>query len=209
MKRYYITRVLGEGSHENLYYSELRRYVQSNWPGEPHFIKQAFQPLVFMWGVMAYNLSDEAHADVMANLTGIFSFPSGSLDTTVGSLIIERRQAIRTKLENIGFEFSWATLDTTIREILRYLICSIHMARWAKVSIGAANFNLNTIVADVPVAARQKIARHMQDLGIDTSWITTSHTIGEIVSKIQRHTDGSKRLFGVVNKHQLFFQDTD
>ena len=157
---------------------------------------------------MAYDLSDLAHTDVMT-LTGIFSFPSGSLDNTVGSLTAARRLAIRTKLETIGFEFTWATLDTTIREILKYLIRLIQIASWAEVPISAANFNLNRTVGDVPAAARQRITGHMQDLGIDTSWITPAHTIGEIVQKIQRHTNGSMRLFGTIKRNQWFFQDTD
>jgi len=210
MKRYYITRVLGSGTQADPYYAELRVYIQENWPDEPHFIKQAIHPNVLMWAVMAYDLSDEAHVDVLANLTGIFSFPSGSLDTRVGDLTAARRQAIRTKLENIGFEFTWANANTTIREILKYLIRSIQIASWAEVPIGANNFDLNKTVGDVPVAARQRIAGHMQDLGVDTSWITLSHTISEVVQKIQRHSsDGSMRLFGVRNPHQWFFQDTD
>jgi len=205
VKRYYITRVLGEGTIANPYYAELRRYIETHWPDEPHFLKQAIHPNVIMWSVLAYDLSDAAHTDVMT-LTGIFSFPSGSLDTTVGSLTLERRQAIRTKLENIGFEFSWVTSDTTIREVLKYLIRSIQLASWAEVPISAANFNLNTTVADIPAAARQRIAGHMQDLGIDTSWITGSHTVSDVVHKIQRHSDNSMRLFG---NAQWLFQDTD
>lgn len=207
-KRYYITRVLGSGTHEDPYYSELRVYLKENWPNEPHFIKQAIFPNVLLWAVMAYDLSDLAHPDVMT-LTGIFSFPAGSLDTKVGDLPAAKRLAIRTKLENIGFEFTWANSNTTIREILKYLIRSTQIASWAEVPISAANFNLNKTVGDIPVEARQKIAGHMQDLGVDTSWITLSHTIGEVVHKIQRHTDGSMRLFGVVNKNQWFFQDID
>jgi len=210
MKRYYITRILGDGtSDETSYCSELRVYIQENWPNEPHFIKQAIHPNVLMWAVMAYDLSDEAHADVMANLTGIFSFPSGSLNNTVGSLTAARRLAIRTKLENIGFEFTWANANKTIREILKYLIRSIQIASWAEVPISAANFNLNRTVDDVPIAARQRINVHMQDLGIDTSWITLAHTIGEVVHKIQRHTNGSMRLYGTIKRNQWFFQDTD
>ena len=208
MKRYYITRILGDGSRETPYYSEVRVYIQENWPAEPHFIKQAIHPNALMWAVMAYDLSDEAHVDVMT-LTGIFSFPSGSLDTRVGDLTAARRLAIRTKLENIGFEFIWANANTTIREILKYLVRSIQIASWAEVSISAANFNLNRTVGDVPVAARQRIAGHMQDLGIDTSWITLSHTIGEVVHKIQRHTNGNMRLFGTIKRKQWFFQDID
>lgn len=208
MKRYYITRVLGNGSHETPYYSELRVYIQENWPTESRFIKQAIHPNVLMWAVMAYDLSDEAHIDVMT-LTGIFFFPSGSLDTRVGDLSAVKRLEIRTKLENIGFEFTWANTNTTIREILKYLIRSIQIASWVEVPISVANFNLNKTVGDVPVVARQRIAGHMQDLGIDTSWITLAHTIGEVVHKIQRHTDGSMRRFGTINKNQWFFQDTD
>ena len=163
-----------------------------------------------MWAVMAYDLSNEAHTAVRANVVSIFSFPSGSLDRTVGSLPVEKRFAIRIRLESLGVEFAWATSSTTIREILKYLIRSIQIASWAEVPINAANFNLNRTVGYIPVAARQRINIHMHDLGIDTSWITLAHTIGDVVHKIQRHrSDGSMRLFGTINRNQWLFQDTD
>lgn len=208
MKRYYITRVVGTGTYEDPYSSELRVYIIDSWPDEPKFTRQVIAPHVILWAVMCYDLSDLAHTDVMT-LTGIFSFPSGSLDTIVGDIAPAKRQEMRTKLENIGFDFTWANTNTMVREILKYLNRSIQLASWGRVPISSANFDLNTIVGDVPLEARQRINQHMINLGIDTSWITLTHTIGDVVYKIQRHDDGSMRLLGTVKKRQWLFQDTD
>lgn len=210
-KRYYICRILGDGTEDNPYYSELRRYIQANWPAEPHFEHQIIHAEVLPWCIMKYDLSDAAHADVMANLTGIFSFGNQALDTTMLGIGITKRNAIRDKLEGLGFDLSWAIATTTVREVLKYLCRSIQLAAWAEVSISAVSrFDFQTTVAEIPSAKRQLIAGKMADLGIDTSWITASHTVANIVQKIQRHSsDGSKRLYGIRKQAQWFFQDEE
>jgi len=207
MKRYYISRVLGSGTVIDSYYSELRVYIQQNWPDEPHFEKQIIAHVI-PWCIMKYDLSQAAHDDIMANLTGIFSFPSTGLNRTVAEIPVAKRSALRDKLEAIGFEFDWATAETTVREILKYLCRSIQVSEWANVSISTlSRFHLYTTVADIPTEKRNKIAQNLINLGVPIDWIIGTTTIGEIVQKIQRNDDGSKRLFGTIRRKQWLFQD--
>jgi len=190
------------------YTSELRNYLYANWPDEPHFIQQVIAH-VFPWCIHKYDLSQPAHDDVMANLTGIFSFPAGALDRIVADIPQTIRTAIRDKLDVIGFDYTWITDQTTIREILSNLFHSIQLAEWADVQIANKNFDLNKTVADVPAEKRQLVNQHLQDLGIDTSWITLSTTIREIISYVQT-TDGvSPRLFGRIKRRRWFYYDED
>jgi len=211
MKRYYITRVIGTGIIGDSYRSELRRYIQDNWPAEPHFIKQAIHPNVLMWCIMKYDLSDPAHTDVMANLTGIYSFPAGALDRELGTLDATVRLDMRTKLENVGFNFDWATGTNTIRDVLKYVFWSTQLASWADVEISAVtNFDIDSEVRDIPPAKRQNINTHLEDLGIPVNWITGTTTIREIVNRVQFLDDGTTpRMFGRKKRQQWFYVDED
>lgn len=183
-KRYYIGRRLGTGSDEAPYYSELRRYIQSNHPTELHFSQQVIAH-TFPWVLMCYDLSDTAHNDVVANVAQVFSFPSTALSTPVSNISVERRTAIRDKLEGIGLEFTWATGATTIREILEYIAHTIQLSVWGETQIASGNFDINKTVGSIPVDKRNSIQAHLVNLGIDTSWISGSTTIKEVVDKVQ------------------------
>jgi len=207
-KRYYISRRIGEGTRESPYTSELRNYIYANWPDEPHFIKQVIAHVI-PWCVHKYDLSQEAHDDVMASLTGIFAFPSGALSKTMAEIPAARREAIRNKLESIGFDFSWATASTTVREILEYLFQSIQLAEWADVQITSQNFDLTKGVRDVPSAKRTLISQHLQDLGVSTDGITLDTTLSEVVRRVQT-TDGvNPRLFGKLKRKRYLYHDED
>jgi len=211
MKRYYICRVIGSGVYDDPYNSELRQYLVDNWPNEPKFLQQVICPEVLMWCIMKYNLSDAAHADVMANLTGIYTFPQGALDRELGSIDPVVRADMRTKLENIGFNFAWATGTNTIRDVLKFLFWSIQLAAWAEVSITTINsFDLDTEVRGIPPAKRQNINTHLTDLGINTGWITGPTTMRQIVRRIMYlEDDVTPRRFGIRNPRQWFYHDED
>ena len=200
-KRYYISRRLGDGTHAAPYTSELRTYLYANWPNEPHFLQQVIAHII-PWCVHKYDLSQVAHDDVMENLTGIFSFPEGALDRRVADISQALRTAIRNKLDAIGFDYAWITNQTTIREILANLFHSVQLAEWANVQISAKNFDLNKTVADIPVEKRQLVNQHLQDLGVDTSWIIATTTIKEIVARVQQNRYGS-------NLKRWFYHDED
>jgi hypothetical protein len=207
-KRYYIAGRVGDGTQDNPYNSEMRVWLRENLPDEPKHLKQVIAHTI-PWVLHKYNLGQAAHDSVMASLTGIFSFPGGALDRPLSDIPANNRQAIRGKLESIGFSFGWATLTHTIRDVLEYIAHSIQLSEWADVQIAAANFDTNKTVGDIPAEARQRIAQHMADLGIDTDGVTLSTTIGETLRMVQRQPNGSLRLFGTASKRPWFFHDED
>jgi len=215
MKRYYICRIIGTGNilvePPDAYRSEMADYLRNNWPDEPKAIRLAIHPNVLMWCVSKYDLSQAAHDDVMANLTGIYAFPQGALDRELGSIDPTLRANMRTKLENIVFNFAWATGTNTIRDVLKYLFHSIQLASWAQVQITAiGDFDFDTEVRDIPQAKRQNINGHLQDLGIDTSWITGPTTMRQIINRVMFLEDSiTPRLFGKIKKRQWFYHDED
>lgn len=206
-KRYYISRVIGAGTRETPYNSELRQYIVENWPNEPHFIHQAIYAPILIWCIHKYDLSDPAHTDIMASVHGIFSFPSGALDRELNEIPLEKRQAIKSKLESIGFDFDWTMLNNTVRDVLKYLLHTITLAAWAKVVISNNNFDLNKTIADVPIAKRQNINRHLQGLGVPTDWITLSTSISDVVNRVMFHADSRPRLFGTRRKQWLWHDE--
>jgi hypothetical protein len=188
-QRYYICRRIGSGTSADPYNSELRAYLRETYPAAPHFLQQIIAHTC-PWVLMKYDLDATTHAAVMT-LTGIFAFPAGVLDRPVTDFTTAQRNAIRNKLEAAGFSFAWATNATTIRQILEYLAHTIQLSEWADIPIAAANFDTRKTVADVPVAARQRIAGHLADLGMDLSGFTLTTPLADIVAALQLRRFGS------------------
>jgi hypothetical protein len=213
MNRYYINRVSGTGSPSNPYdpyTSELRVYLRTNWPNEPHFTKQAICAPWLMWSIMKYDLSQAAHDDVMANLTGIFSFLEGRLDKTVAEILPARRSVIKSKLNSIGFDFEWATSTTTVRQILKFMIRTMQMAEWAEIPITTVkSFDYSTTIGNMPQLAWDKLAIHLNDLDIPLNGMTENTTIADIVDKVQYIDGVTERHFGKRIKKQWLFQDKE
>jgi hypothetical protein len=210
-KRYYICRVLGDGtSPQTAYYPELREYLYANHPNEPRKLVQVFTSKALLWCLMKYDLSQAAHDDVMANLTGIYSFPETGLDRTMTEIPWGIRDAMQAKLENIGFRFGWVTGSTTLRQIVRYVAWSLQLAAWAEVTISQATpFDLDTRIVEIPQAKRQLIRGHMENLEVPVDWITGQTTIFEICQKINFNDDLTKRLFGTPPSRPWLFDDED
>ncbi len=186
MKRYYICRRLGDG-YIDPFRLELKVYKEANHPTEPKHIRQLLSHR-FPWVLMCYDLSDTAHADVMANVPNIFSFPSSALSTPVNQIPEVKRIAIQNKLTTIGFEFSWANGTTTIREILEYIAHSMELADWCNVFIANNNFDIHKTISTVNVAGRNKLSLHLDNIGVETGWITGSTTIKEIAQRMRTET---------------------
>lgn len=203
-KRYYMCRVIGNGQ-DVPYTSELRQYIQERW--NVNCLQQAIYPNALLWAVMKYDLTEGQHDEAMSNVSHLFSFPPGALDKQLSEFPAEERLAIKNKLENIGFDFGWATLGNTLRDILKYIVHSIQLASWAQIPIANKNFNLFTSVTEIPFNARNRIAQQMQKLNIDTAWITSTHTVNNIIQKIMFYSDSYPRLFK--DGRQWFYYDKD
>lgn len=209
---YYICRRLGSGTYNDSYYSEMARYCRVNYniPPLKNIIAHTFN-----WCLMKYDLSQAQHDNAMANLTGIFSFPVGALDTLVGDMPAQTRANINNKLQAIGFDTTWIDGTNTVREILQCIAHSIQLSEQCEIEgqlttpAAAQNYNIRTLrVNDIPQQARQRINQKLQAVGIDVSDITSTTPLWRIIRKIQRQADEvTPREFGTIKKSRWFFHD--
>lgn len=181
-KRYYVCRRIGAGTEDDKYRSELRKYIESNYPIYKH-IRQIVTYTSIV-ALMKYDLPLAVHNDIVVNVPELLVIPEGALNNELNTVSPTKRLEIKTKLENAGFDFTWATLTNTIKDVLKYIAHTIQMSVWVDIIILAQNFDINKTVSEISVAKRQKVAQHLIDYGIDTSWITGATTMGEIVSKV-------------------------
>lgn len=115
MKRYYVCRVVGDGTENNPYRPKVANYpvnwvgiLGSNPDGTP---KKA-------WALVLVNAVD--HTALLAD-NQIKAIPDLSLDATWGTLSTPQRNAAKNAIEAEGIDLSWVNNQTTIRKILRYL----------------------------------------------------------------------------------------
>ena len=110
-------------------------------------------------------------ADVTAWLDGLFAPDSA----TAGTI-----------LESDGCSIAWTSVGTTRRAVLRYL-AHVHVmtqeGRRRKDPDLLRLFSelLESRVNELPIAVRQKIATWMQSKGLDTSWITGTTRLRQVI----------------------------
>ena len=210
MNRYYVCRRIGTGvpGTGTPFDGELRPYVQANFGVYP---KQWIIAHTIPWVLCKYDLTQAQHDAAMAAIPQCFSFPETALDNPLSSIPASRRNAINNKLTSVGFDTSWITLSHTIRDVLQFIAHSIQLSEWANVQIANNNFDIQTkTVADVPSALRQRINDRLTELGIDTSSITLTTPLWQVVRLIQRQADGvTPREFGVGIRRRWFYHDDE
>jgi hypothetical protein len=102
------------------------------------------------------------------------------------------RNAARTKLESWGINTEWITGSHTMKDVLRQVIKIFSMCQVAN-GHGQANVkeflkgNLDVQVSAIPAAHRQAIGAWLQSRGIDTSWITGTTTVRQVVNTLPGH----------------------
>ncbi len=214
MKKYYIGRRVGDGTHLNPYNSELRLYIQTNYGVRP---QQQIISHTLPWVLHKYDLTEAQHSDVTANVPQVFAFPPGALDRELSTLSAVQRNAISSRLVAAGFDMSWATGTNTVRDVLQFIAHSIQLSECTEVEgplntpADATRFNIRTMnVGDIPADARQRIATRLQERGIDTSDVTLATPLWQVVRKIQRMDDGlTPRLMGTRIKQRWFYHDAE
>lgn len=115
MKRYYVCKIIGDGSDSEPYRPKVADYpvawvgmVGSNPNGTPRF----------GWALV---LVDTVNHDQLLNDNQIKAIPDATLDSTFGSLNTPTRNAVRNFLNAEGIDTQWIQNGTLIRKIIRYL----------------------------------------------------------------------------------------
>jgi len=114
------------------------------------------------------------------------------LATPFSSYPLAWRNAARAKLEGWGIDTSGITGSHTMKDVLRVVIKMFSVAQVAdghgQVNVKAfLTENLDTQVSAIPVASRQAIGAWLQSKGIDTSWITGTTTVRQVVATLPGH----------------------
>lgn len=114
-RRYYISRVVGDGTDGDPYRAKIADYgvahvaiIASGPDGHPS------RP----WALCLVNTTN--HAPLVAD-SDLRAIPVSALDNTLGSLTPQQRQFLRDMVEELGLDTSEVTAQTTLRQLLRYI----------------------------------------------------------------------------------------
>ena len=111
------------------------------------------------------------------------------LNAPFSSYPLAWRNAARTRLEALGVNTEWITGTNTMKDVLRQVIKMFSVAQVAD-GQGQANVveflkgNLDVAVSAISAAHRQALGAWMQSRGIDTSWITGTTTVRQVVATL-------------------------
>ncbi len=119
------------------------------------------------------------------------------------------RNAARAKLESWGINTEWITGSHTMKDVLRQVIKIFSVAQVAD-GQGQSNVkeflkgNLDVQISAIPVAQRTAIGAWLQNKGIDTSWITGTTTVRQVVATLPANFAA---LYGRVVLHRFSGED--
>lgn len=112
-------------------------------------------------------------------------------------------QEVKDQFETDGVNTDWVVGSITCRHIFRYLSRYHWVMQRIKGlqdadALGIFKVALTYTVSDVPLAARQRIAIWMTNNGLDTSWITGSTSVREVIHYILENKDWPRMPLGPV-----------
>jgi len=131
------------------------------------------------------------------------------LNAPFSSYPLAWRNAARTKLESLGVNTEWITGASTMKDVLRQIVKLFSVAQVAD-GHGQTDVkefirgNLDVQVSAIPVAQRQAIGAWLQSRGIDTSWITGSTTVRQVVASLP---ENFAKLYGRNATHRFAGED--
>jgi hypothetical protein len=131
------------------------------------------------------------------------------LNAPFSSYPLAWRNAARTKLESLGVNTEWITGTSTMKDVLRQIVKLFSVAQVADGhgQTGVKEFirgNLDVQVSAIPTAQRQAVGAWLQSRGIDTSWITGSTTVRQVVASLPA---GFAKLYGRNAAHRFAGED--
>lgn len=136
------------------------------------------------------------------HLTQILSAPFSSYPLTWCT-------AAKTKMEGWGINMEWITASHTMKDVLRQVVkifstCQVAFGSNQPHVLEFLKGNLGTSVSAIPVAQRDGVATWLQARGIDTSWITGTTTVREVVALLPANFG---KLYGRENLHKFAGED--
>lgn len=111
------------------------------------------------------------------------------LEAPFSSYPLAWRTAARTKLESWGVNTEWITGSNMMKDVIRQVVKIFSVAQMAdgQGQTNAIEFlkgNLDVQVSAIPTAQRTAIGTWLQGKGIDTTWITGTTTVRQVVASL-------------------------
>lgn len=170
---YYISRRLGSGipGQNDGFRSELHEWLSINYPEYKNGTSLVTH--VFPWTIGKYDLPGPVHQEAIA-LPQVFAFPDGLLDRTLESLSITT--PVTNKLQSMGLNTSWMTIDTTIRHVINFIQRTIRVCEWADQQVDVNN-DLGKRVTDLTPAQRATLKRRSR---FDVDQLPADAILGDV-----------------------------
>ena len=185
--RFYVGDRLGDGL-DVPYYSAVERWVLQNLGIRCDGHRQIISHCIAIT-IERYDLTTAQHNALLAALPTVQAFAATLLPAQVSSLTTAQQNAIRNRLDSVGFDSSWVVGTTTIRQILKAVADSVQLCEKVSVLINQplqiAVFNVgNKTVGDLSVAQRIKLLDLLAVLGV-TATGTLATPLQEVVDLIR------------------------
>lgn len=201
--RFYRTAQIGTGTRNDAFRSAMDRYIVADGSGQNFWdwIHDG-RPLryVLARATTATHLTAELDPDItpvspeMPDLEAVRLW----LDSPVLADV-----TLTTTLENDGISTSWASQQTTRRQVFRFL-SRLHVVTQDIRRIDGADAlrffreGLDTSISQVPPAVREAFRTWMQSKGLDAGWITGSTTVRQVVHYVMSNIDWTILALGPV-----------
>lgn len=168
--RYYIVPVIPDpidGSRSPKYFSSMS-YVAADYGLEPVMIVTA-------------DTTDTQHASITANVD-VLALPD-NLDNPFSGLAANRA---KTALEGVNIPAQWIPGGMTYRQVLRAVRGMFDFAQRYNGLTGnnifASGITLSTKFSQLGQAVQNRVLQVAQNIGLDTSFIASTTTIGDILA---------------------------
>lgn len=185
--RLYRSIRIGTGARDNPWRSKLTLYITADGTGADFWdwIHDA-RPVRYALTRCDSTVHTQIAADIEITPLSPELSTLAALNSWGNELASTIPLGMRDQLEADGCSMSWVTAQTTKREVLRYL------SRMHRISqelrrlreSDALDFlmqDLTRPVAQVPLAARTRISTWMHNHDLETTWITGSTTVREVI----------------------------
>ena len=139
----------------------------------------------YVWENHGFIVADVSAAQdtFLRGLADVLSVPG--LDTTVAN--VSARNKVRNYLEAGNLPGTWVNTGMTYRSIVRVILGVIQFHGRAVSKIGKlfdGTFTLDLTVGQIPLAKLNALQAAADEMGLDTTWVTGSTTIRQLLKGI-------------------------
>lgn len=193
--RFYRSPQIGTGTKDDPLRSKLTLYIFNDGSGSRFWDWVHYaRPVRYALAHCESSTHTQIAADPeMTPLSGELA-DRAAIDAWMAETLQGAPQSIRDLFEADGFSVSWATTQTTKKQMLRYL-CKVHVQTQDLERLGQTTTlecfrrALDSQVNQLPANVRTGVRDWMQAKGLDTTWIGGTTTIRQVIQYIVENID--------------------